>query len=93
MGYVVPVRVAAERLNVDRRHLSRLLHRGDLPTAEWRGRAGGRWVDVPAPQLARDARSAARDVAVAASDHRDALLALRILCGTRRTNIGSPYRP
>jgi hypothetical protein len=54
VGNVVPVRVAAERLKMDRRHLSRLLHRGDLPTAAWREQ--GRWVDVDAVRAALEAR-------------------------------------
>jgi hypothetical protein len=58
VGDVVCVREAAERFGCDRRFLSRLLARGDLPTARWGPGDGpgrpGRWIDldVVAPLLA-----------------------------------------
>jgi excisionase family DNA binding protein len=55
VGDVVPVRVAAERLGCDRRHLSRLLQRGDLPTARW-GPDHGRWVHLEDVRAALEAR-------------------------------------
>jgi hypothetical protein len=55
VGDVVPVREASQRLGIDRRHLSRLLHRGDVPTDHW-GADHGRWVDVEAVAAALAAR-------------------------------------